>query len=199
MSDLFYLTVKFLPEPRNNEYLALRCLKVLHGYCSSKGIDNLAASFPEWSEDTVGSRLTLVCTKSTTLNELVDQPYFAKMRAKGYFSISEPTSVPKEAPLAYFVRNQAIDDAFPKADARKIKRLSRRAAERGEVYQPYRQQDQAARSFSHYHTLKLSSKGNGQKFRLNIQMEPATKELSGKVTSYGLSNKTDKRFAVPLV
>ncbi|MCW8331438.1 type I-F CRISPR-associated endoribonuclease Cas6/Csy4 [Photobacterium sp. SDRW27] len=199
MQELLFRTVKFLPVHKNNEALALRCIKAVHGFCTQYRLNDIAISFPNWSYDTVGDKLTLVSVNPLHLDSLLNQHYFNEMVIREYFSISELRSVPPNTGYAYFFRNQAIDNAFPNADTRKQKRLEKRAASRGEDYQSNCTNQTSPILLQHYHTLKISSKSNGNPFRLNIQRELTTYEPPGTVTSYGLSNKSDKRFAVPLI
>ncbi|MGF1760850.1 type I-F CRISPR-associated endoribonuclease Cas6/Csy4 [Photobacterium sagamiensis] len=194
----FFKTVTFLPEDRNNEVLVGRCIHILHGVCMNNEINDIGLSFPNWCIETVGERISFISKDKRNLEFLLNQQYFFQMERLGYFNISEthPVNTQPEDDVL-FIRNQAIDNSFPGALRRDIKRAERRAFERGEeytaTYAPTHYEQE------HYHTIAVSSGSKRTNFRLNIQMVKPNAPIDGEFTSYGLSNKSDTQCSVPVI
>ncbi|MEZ9640275.1 type I-F CRISPR-associated endoribonuclease Cas6/Csy4 [Vibrio cyclitrophicus] len=55
----YYKTVTFLPARCNNESLAAKCLRILHGFNYEYETRNIGVSFPLWSDDTIGNKIFL--------------------------------------------------------------------------------------------------------------------------------------------
>lgn len=194
----FYKTVTFLPEEKNNEVLTGNCINILHGVCRKHNINDIGISFPDWCHDTVGERITLVSTNQKNLDYLLNQEYFFRMQQLCFFSISDTKIViPDSIQEAIFIRNQTIDNSYPGAVNRDIKRAKKRASQRGEEYiVPYATNQ---KTFDHYHRIKFTSQSKKTDFSLNIQKLKVSQKIEGHFGSYGLSNKTDKQCSVPLI
>jgi CRISPR-associated endonuclease Csy4 len=194
----FFKTVTFLPKDRNNEVITGNCIHILHGVCKRHQINDIGISFPKWCNETVGNEITFISTNSKNLEFLLNQQYFFQMVRLNYFNISTIEPVPTHVENnAIFIRNQTIDNSFPGALQRNRKRAEKRALARGESYSaPY---FPIKHELAHYHTIAVSSGSKQTNFRLNIQMINLDAPIEGEFTSYGLSNKSDKRCSVPLI
>ncbi|MCF7361753.1 type I-F CRISPR-associated endoribonuclease Cas6/Csy4 [Vibrio sp. A1-b2] len=197
--ELYYRTITFLPEYRNNEAIAAKCLKELHSFNYEYKTRSIGVSFPLWNQETVGQKITFVSTNKMELDFLLSRRYFTQMIKLGYFSISFVQIVPDDCSYALFRRKQSIDKATPAGQARELKRLERRALERGEVFDPASYSKNTIHAFHSYHSLKEDS-SSGNRFRLNIQMENLEDTIStGRFSSYGLGNTDNSLQVVPLI
>ncbi|CAH0531724.1 hypothetical protein CTH30272_03972 [Allocatenococcus thiocycli] len=197
--DWYYRTITFLPEYRNNEVIAAKCLKELHRFNYKYQTRSIGVSFPLWAEETVGHKITFISTNKMELDFVLSRRYFTQMTKLGYFSISTAQIVPDNCSYALFRRKQSIDKATSAGQAREIKRLERRALERGEIFDPAYYSKSTTHAFHSYHSLKEDSSG-GNGFRLNIQMEQLEDTLStGRFSSYGLGNTDNSLQVVPLI
>lgn len=196
----YYITITFLPEHRNNEAIAAKCIRILHGFSYRHETRGIGVSFPLWDQTTVGSKLTFVSTNQDELNTLVTQKYFKDMVELGYFNISELNVVPADCTYALFKRKQSIDKSTTGGQIRKLRRLEKRAKARGEAFDVSTKINQhETNTVHHYHSLEeVSSTGN--EFRLNIQMEPIESLVGeGSFSSYGLGNGGNSVQSVPLI
>ena len=198
--DWYYKTIRFVPTNCNNEFLAAKCINILHGFSYRYDTRSIGVSFPNWCNETVGDRISFVSIEKMTLDYLLTQNYFKEMQDLGYFNISKTLIVPIECNFACFKRYQKIDKSSAPGFHRKIKRLAKRAHNRGEVfdnkkYNIYKQCD-----IGHYHSLAEESKSKGYGFRLNIQR---TNEVSINnipiFSSYGLANTAHTLQSVPII
>lgn len=196
----FYKTVTFLPERCDNEVLAAKCLSILHGFNYKYDTRSIGVSFPDWCDETVGKRLTFISTSKVELDLLLKHQYFNQMRQLGYFDISPTAAVPNDCAYFAFIRNQSIDKSSAAGQARKLRRLEKRAIARGEAFNPALIKQKELIVLPHYHSLEVSSQSKNSIFRLNIQMK-ATHSFEGNsmFSSYGLSNTDNSYQAVPLI
>ncbi|MHA2940397.1 type I-F CRISPR-associated endoribonuclease Cas6/Csy4 [Vibrio sp. RC27] len=196
----YYRSVTFLPEHRNNEVLVGKCLKKLHSFCKKYKTNAIGVSFPCWTEETIGNRITFVSQDPMKLDFLLSQTYFREMELLGYFVITSCTNVPTDCTYVLFRRNQMIDETTQLGQERKARRREARAIKRGEDTSIPKNIQQTIFIVEHYHSVPMSSKSKKSKFRLNIQreLEPPSIEKS-RFTSYGLSNKVDCLQSVPLI
>ncbi|MEX3070461.1 type I-F CRISPR-associated endoribonuclease Cas6/Csy4 [Vibrio alginolyticus] len=196
----YYRTITFLPERCNNESLAAKCLRILHGFNYQYETRNIGVSFPLWCDDTVGNKVSFVSTNKIELDLLLKQHYFIQMEQLQYFHISNTDLVPKDCTYVSFRRCQSIDKVTAAGHARKIRRLEKRAQSRGEQFDPssFAQEEHAL--LAHYHSLEESSQQTNRNFRLNIRMY-SERHLEGAsvFSSYGLSNSENSFQAVPLI
>ncbi|RQW65147.1 type I-F CRISPR-associated endoribonuclease Cas6/Csy4 [Vibrio viridaestus] len=198
--DWYYKTVTFLPKHRSNEALVAKCLKTLHGFNYHYNTRGIGVSFPLWSQETIGEKITFVSQNKMELDYLLSQQYFKEMVNLNYFHISSTKLVPKTCEYVAFRRNQKIDDSTPNGQARIQRRCQKRAIERGETYDPTTRDISSEHIFEHYHSIESKSTRKGQNFRLNIQMINAGSESNSAIfTSYGLSSKDNNWQQVPLI
>lgn len=196
----YYKTITFLPEMCNNELLAAKCLRILHGFNYQYKTRNIGVSFPLWCDETVGQKVSFVSTNKMELDLLLKQHYFSQMEQIRYFHISNTELVPKGCTYVSFKRCQSIDKVTPAGQARKIRRLEKRAQSRGELFDPsaFVQKENAV--LAHYHSLEESSQRTNRNFRLNIRMYSEQHlEGSSVFSSYGLSNSENSLQPVPLI
>ncbi|MFA0338886.1 type I-F CRISPR-associated endoribonuclease Cas6/Csy4 [Vibrio breoganii] len=196
----YYKTVTFLPARCNNESLAAKCLRILHGFNYEYETRNIGVSFPLWSDDTIGNKISFVSTNKIELDLLLKQQYFNQMKELRYFDISKTMFVPDHCEYVSFKRCQSIDKTTPAGQARKLKRLKKRAEARGKELDLPSLKQQDIVTLHHYHSLEEESKSRDDSFRLNIRMfkEPS---LDGDAlfSSYGLANAENTFQAVPFI
>lgn len=194
----FFKTVTFLPKNKDNETLVGRCIQILHRVCMGYSINDIGISFPNWGMSTIGDRITFISTDRKNLEFLLNQQYFFEMEKLGYFSICDTEEIIESSEKnVLFIRNQSIDNSFPGALRRDLKRGEIRTLERGEQYSPI--YEGQCINIGHYHSIPVTSGSKKTDFRLNITMQELNKPINGIFTSYGLSNKTDKQCSVPLI
>ncbi|EHL0150110.1 type I-F CRISPR-associated endoribonuclease Cas6/Csy4 [Vibrio parahaemolyticus] len=197
--DWHYRTITFLPEYRNNEAIAAKCIKELHRFNYKYETRSIGVSFPLWGQETVGRKITFVSTNKMELDFLISRRYFVQMTKLGYFSISTTQTVPDDCSYVLFKRAHSIDKGTFAGRARELKRLERRALERGEIFAPIAYSKTTSHAFQSYHSLEEDS-SSGNKFRLNIQMKERSGTVgTGKFSSYGLGNTDNSLQVVPLI
>jgi len=158
-------------------------------------MQGLGVSFPDWSSASIGHSIAFIDTNFEVLNELKNQAYFLDMEEYGSFSISEVKPVPDNVPEVRFIRNQNISKMFAGSAKRRLKRLAKRAAERGEVFAP--KAGDKEKTFELFHRAIAKSGSNGQEFVLHIQKEVAEDADTRGFCSYGLATNELHRGSVP--
>ena len=196
----YFKTITFLPKQCNNELLAAKCMKILHGFNYEYSTRSIGVSFPLWNDDSVGRKITFVSTKRVELDLLLTQTYFIQMREINFLSISETNTVPDDCRYVSFKRCQSIDKTTQSGLVRKLKRLEKRAIARGEPFDPASFKQHETTVLPHYHSLEENSKSKGGGFRLNIRIfeETGLKGDNG-FSSYGLANTEISFQSVPLI
>ncbi|MGR5339138.1 type I-F CRISPR-associated endoribonuclease Cas6/Csy4 [Vibrio astriarenae] len=196
----YYKTVTFLPAQCNNESLAARCIRILHGFNYEYETRSIGVSFPLWCDDTIGGKLTFVSKNRIELDLLLRQQYFTQMEELGYFNISKTTLVPEDCEYVSFRRCQSIDKTTPAGQARKARRSKRRAEERGESLDARSLAQKEHVVIKHYHSLEEYSQSKKTNFRLNIRMSYEQSAKGDSVfSSYGLANTESSFQSVPLI
>ncbi|MCH1924164.1 type I-F CRISPR-associated endoribonuclease Cas6/Csy4 [Shewanella sp. C32] len=188
--------VKYLPKEANVNVLAGKCLSILHGFVARHNVQGLGVTFPDWSDSSIGSTIAFVHADSALLAQFSQQRYFTDMRDFGFFSVGEINRVPEQCAQVRFLRNQHYSKQFVGSVRRRIMRLKRRAAQRGEEYIPsgYRSETEYALS----HSIPTKSRSTQQGFMLHIQKELAEKnEVVHVFNGYGLSDSTRAIGTVP--
>jgi CRISPR-associated endonuclease Csy4 len=187
-----------MPKYKNNEALVGRCLKILHGVCVKYKINTIAVSFPNWSSESIGDKISFISPNPLELDFLLQQTYFSEMVSLNYFKLSKLAIVPEQCELAYFKRNQKIDQSTPNGQKIKAERLAKRALERGDILDKFTPKSQ---TFSHYHSVPITSTRSQNSFRLNLQCHSSKEKVQGNwaFSSYGLSNQKMKSMPVPII
>ncbi|EPW6429565.1 type I-F CRISPR-associated endoribonuclease Cas6/Csy4 [Vibrio parahaemolyticus] len=196
----YYKTITFLPERCNNESLAAKCLRILHGFNYEYETRNIGVSFPLWSDDTIGCKISFVSTSKIELDLLLNQRYFSQMKALHYFDISTTAVVPNNCEYVSFKRCQSFNKDTPAGMATKMKRLEKRAIARGESFDPGLVMQRENIVLPHYHSLEEVSQSNKSRFRLNVRMSEENSSRGDSVfSSYGLANSENSFQPVPLI
>ncbi|WP_348236106.1 type I-F CRISPR-associated endoribonuclease Cas6/Csy4 [Vibrio parahaemolyticus] len=196
----YYKTITFLPERCNNESLAAKCLRILHGFNYKYETRNIGVSFPLWCDDTVGRKISFVSTTKLELDLLLKQHYFSQMKTFLYFDISATAVVPDGCEYVSFKRCQSFNKATPAGRATKIRRLEKRAIARGESFDPRLIKQRETIVLPHYHSLEEVSQSSKSSFRLNVRMSSENNSEGGFVfSSYGLANTANSFQPVPLI
>ena len=177
--------------------LSGRCIKVLHGFLASKYNDinhSIGVTFPKWTNDSLGNEIAFISTSSSVLEQLMNQRYFEIMVSNKIFSISSICTVPKEIPEVQFIRNQNIAKCFGGEKRRRLARGMRRAAERGETFEPESAFNE--RDVEFFHRISMTSKQSGQSYLLHIQKQDA-KSINHTFNAYGFATRQKYKVSVP--
>ena len=191
----YYFTITYLPKNCDVSLLAGRCIGILHGFMSSREISNIGVCFPKWNEQTIGNELAFVSTDKKQLTNLSQQSYFEMMEHDKLFGLSKILDVPVNQSEVMFVRNQSVAKAFVGEKQRRLKRAKKRAEARGEVYNPEYQFEEKA--IGHFHSIPVSSKGNGENFILHIQKIENTNAIENQFNNYGFATNQTFQGTVP--
>ncbi len=191
----YYFTITYLPKNCDVSLLAGRCIGILHGFMSSREINNIGVCFPKWNEQTIGNELAFVSTDKKQLTNLSQQSYFEMMEHDKLFGLSKILDVPVNQSEVMFVRNQSVAKAFVGEKQRRLKRAKKRAEARGEVYNPEYQFEEKA--IGHFHSIPVSSKGNGENFILHIQKIENTNAIENQFNNYGFATNQTFQGTVP--
>ncbi|MBY0420028.1 MAG: type I-F CRISPR-associated endoribonuclease Cas6/Csy4 [Pararheinheimera sp.] len=191
----YYFMIRFLPKEANFSLLCGRCISVMHGYVSKHDLQGLGVSFPAWTNSSIGHLIAFVHSDISILDKLKQQAYFQEMQEYGVFEISSVQVVPADCPEVRFRRNQTISKMFVGGIRRKLKRAEKRAAARGEVFEP--PHTMQLREFESFHAVTIASRSSGQDFCLNIQKDSVSKPCESHFNSYGLATNQLMNGSVP--
>lgn len=191
----YYFTITYLPKNCDVSLLAGRCIGILHGFMSSREISNIGVCFPKWNEQTIGNEVAFVSTDKKQLTNLSQQSYFEMMAHDKLFGLSIILEVPTNQSEVMFVRNQSVAKAFVGEKQRRLKRAKKRAEARGEVYNPEYQFEEKV--IGHFHSIPVSSKGNGENFILHIQKIENTNAIENQFNNYGFATNQTFQGTVP--
>ncbi|MDN3380733.1 MULTISPECIES: type I-F CRISPR-associated endoribonuclease Cas6/Csy4 [unclassified Pseudoalteromonas] len=191
----YYFTITYLPKNCDVSLLAGRCIGILHGFMSSRGISNIGVCFPKWNEQTIGNQIAFVSIDKKQLIHLSQQSYFEMMAYDKLFGLSKILEVPANQSEVMFVRNQSVAKAFVGEKQRRLKRAKKRAEARGEVYYPEYQFEEKV--IGHFHSIPVSSKGNGENFILHIQKIENTNAIENQFNNYGFATNQTFQGTVP--
>tara|TARA_R110002020_G_scaffold98238_1_gene233962 strand:- start:395 stop:994 length:600 start_codon:yes stop_codon:yes gene_type:complete len=191
----FYFIITYLPKNCDVSLLAGRCIGILHGFMSAREISNIGVCFPKWNEQTIGNEVAFVSTDKKQLINLSQQSYFEMMAHDKLFCLSKILEVPTNQSDVMFVRNQSVAKVFVGEKQRRLKRAKKRAEARGEVYNPeYKFEEKA---IGHFHSIPVSSKGNGENFILHIQKIENTNAVGNQFNNYGFATNQTFQGTVP--
>ena len=191
----YYFTITYLPKNCDVSLLAGRCIGILHGFMSSREISNIGVCFPKWNEQTIGNQIAFVSTDKKQLTNLSQQSYFEMMAHDKLFDLSKILEVPTNQSDVMFVRNQSVAKAFVGEKQRRLKRAKKRAEARGEVYNPEYKFE--AKYIGHFHSIPVSSKGNGENFILHIQRIENAESIKNQFNNYGFATNQTFLGTVP--
>ncbi|MBW4966547.1 type I-F CRISPR-associated endoribonuclease Cas6/Csy4 [Pseudoalteromonas sp. CR1] len=191
----YYFTITYLPKNCDVSLLAGRCIGILHGFMSSRKVSNIGVCFPKWNEQTIGNQIAFVSTDKEQLTNLSQQSYFEVMAHDKLFGLSEILEVPLNQSEVMFVRNQSVAKAFVGEKRRRLKRAKKRAEARGEVYNPEYKFE--TKDIGHFHSIPVSSKGNGQSYVLHIQKIENAEPINNHFNNYGFATNQTFQGTVP--
>ena len=143
----------------------------------------------------IGNAIAFVHVDTDVLKKLQSQSYFQDMQNFGVFKIFDIQPVPGDCLEVIFKRNQAIAKMFVGDARRRLKRLEKRALQRGEVFNPVK--NQSGREFDTFHCVALGSTSSKQEFLLHIQRERVTNHQNAEFNQYGLATNQRCRDSVP--
>jgi len=164
---------------------------------SRNGQFNIAVSFPNWSEKTVGNQIVFISPDKNILDFLLEQAYFRIMIDNGLFEASDVEDVMKSERFVKFVRNQSIDKMTPAAKARRLRRAQKRAIARGGKFDPIAPQ---SKEVDFFHNIPMESSESGMSYMLRVQRyeaHQANEIETFEVCSYGLSTNESHEALIP--
>jgi len=84
----YYFVITYLPEKKDNNFLASRCIKTLHKFNGKFQLHNIGVSFPKWSGGSVGNQIAFVCEDKQMLIRLRELKDFNLMHEYGLIDLS---------------------------------------------------------------------------------------------------------------
>ncbi|MBA5684407.1 type I-F CRISPR-associated endoribonuclease Cas6/Csy4 [Photobacterium damselae subsp. damselae] len=193
----YFVVIRYMITDVDVGLLSGRCIKVLHGFLSSKNnqIHNgIGVAFPKWTRLSLGDEIAFVSTERCELEQLTEQYYFKMMESDNIFAISSIYNVPKGIPEVKFIRNQNIAKCFTGEKRRRLDRSRRRAIARGETFEP--KNDFKQREIGLFHRIYMSSKSTNNRYLLHIQKEQ-TDLVRHDFNSYGFATNKQYQGTVP--
>ncbi len=187
--------VKFVPKEANLALLTGRCISIMHGYIGKHDIKGLGVSFPAWSDKSIGNVIAFVHSNANYLNGLQSQSYFQDMKDSGCFSLTNVEAVPDSCGEVRFKRNQSVAKLFAGEARRRLRRLEKRASERGETFNPSKKSE--AKEVDVFHRIAISSLSSKQDYLLHIQKNVPEKQTEPEFNSYGFATNHKFNGTVP--
>ncbi|WP_067515289.1 type I-F CRISPR-associated endoribonuclease Cas6/Csy4 [Endozoicomonas ascidiicola] len=182
----------------NNELMVGRCLKVLHGYQYSQGINSIGVTFPEYCNTTIGDVIGFVAADRHCLQQLMVHPYFQQMQKLKKFFFHEIITVPDNLPEVRYCKDQKSDKYCAGGRQRRIRRGQRIAEKKGYAYQPRYDPSNNERTIQLFHKIPMTSSENpAQVFYYRVQRHETNNISCGGYTSYGLANQQEAKGTVP--
>ncbi|MDX1539593.1 type I-F CRISPR-associated endoribonuclease Cas6/Csy4 [Arsukibacterium sp.] len=193
----FYFYIRYLPEHVNCEFLAGKCIRILHAYQTRFNIRSIGVSFPNWEQSSIGRTIAFISESLQALTTLSQQNYFVQMAEERYFLISGVQALPGEYQYQEFIyyRERRLEKESASAIKRELKRLQSRAIQAGVDYAP-KTSERGCVEIPFAHRLSFGS-SSGADFLLFIgRLECEKKQLS-EFSSYGLGNRSEFKGTVP--
>lgn len=196
MSRHFFY-IRYLPEVVNCEFLAGKCIRILHAYQTRFNLRSIGVTFPEWDQNSIGRTIAFVSEAEGVLATLSQQNFFARMSEEGYFYISDVQLVPDGLEHRQFIyyRDRRLEKTTPSAKRRMLKRLQLRAAKAGGEYVPKPEVSEYIEvSFAHQLPCCSSS---GSDFLLFVGRMECKQLQSNYFSTYGFGSRPEHQGAVP--
>ncbi len=195
----YFFYIRYLPEVVNCEFLAGKCIRILHAYQTRFILRNIGVTFPEWEQDSIGRTIAFVSESQDVLVILSQQNYFVRMAEEGYFQVSTVQLIPNDREYHQFVyyRERRLEKEASSAKRRTLKRLQLRAAAAGIEY-ALKPKVSECIEVAFVHQLPCGS-SSGADFLLFVgrmecsQPQPQPQYFS----SYGFGSRPQKQGAVP--
>ena len=196
----YYFIITYLPEERDNNFLASRCINALHKYNGKFELHSIGVSFPKLSDDSLGNQIAFVCEDENVLKRLGRSKDIALMHEYGLIELTDICLVKENLhEEVNFIHNKSIDKYTVKGKKRIFDRLKRRALARGEL--DYRSKAEATPILKvrPYQKVSMSSSSTKQEsFSIYIQVTISEKISPGNFDIYGLATTKKWRGSVPL-
>jgi CRISPR-associated endonuclease Csy4 len=191
----YYFMVRYVPKEANLVLLSGRCISIMHGYIGKHDITGLGVSFPAWSDKSIGNVIAFVHSNANYLKGLQSQSYFQDMKDCGFFKVTNVEAVPESCGEVRFKRNQAIAKLFVGEARRWLRRLEKRASERGETFNTSKKSE--AKEVDVFHRIAISSLSSQQDYLLHIQKNVPEKQTEPVFNNYGFATNHKFNGTVP--
>lgn len=191
----YFFMVTFIPKEANLALLMGRCVSIMHDYICKYAIQGMGVSLPTWSNDSIGNVIAFIHKDISILNKLSGNKYFQDMKEVGFFKLSDVSPVPDNCGEVRFIRNQKVAKKFVGETRRRLKRLKKRALDRGEEFNPVK--SSFSRRFDIFHRIPASSKSSQQNYILHIQKEISVLRVAPEFNYYGFATNQKYRGSVP--
>jgi CRISPR-associated endonuclease Csy4 len=134
----YFFYIRYLPEDVNCEFLAGKCIRILHAYQTRFNLRSIGVSFPNWEQSSIGRTIAFISESLQALTTLSQQNYFVQMAEESYFLISGVQALPGEHKYQEFIyyRERRLEKESASAKKRELKRLQARAIQAGVDYAP---------------------------------------------------------------
>lgn len=193
----YFFYIRYLPEVVNCEFLAGKCIRILHAYQTRFNLRSIGVTFPEWDHDSIGRIIAFVSESQGVLITLSQQNYFARMAEEGYFQVSDVQLLLDDREHREFIyyRERRLEKETPSAKRRMLKRLQLRAAKAGIDYVPKPDMNEYIEVHL-AHQLPCAS-SSGADFLLFVGRMECEQQKSVDFSSYGLGNRPEQQGSVP--
>ena len=193
----YFFYIRYLPEVINCEFLAGKCIRILHAYQTRFNLRSIGVSFPDWEQSSIGRTIAFVSESPHALTTLSQQNYFVLMANEGYFLISDVQVLPGEQEYQEFIyyRERRLEKDSTSARKRQLKRLQARAIQAGVDYAP-KPKGHGCVEIPFAHRLSFGS-SSGADFLLFIGRLECKKKQPSEFSSYGLGNRPEFKGSVP--
>ncbi|WP_348727772.1 type I-F CRISPR-associated endoribonuclease Cas6/Csy4 [Rheinheimera texasensis] len=193
----YFFYIRYLPEIVNCEFLAGKCIRILHAYQTKFKLRNIGVTFPEWEQDSIGRTIAFVSKSQGVLVILSQQNYFVRMAEEGYFQVGAVQLVPDGQEHCEFIyyRERRLEKATPSAKRRMLKRLQLRAAKAGVEY-VHKPEVSECIEVPFVHQLPSGS-SSGADFLLFVGRMECEQQKPADFNSYGLGNRPEQQGSVP--
>ncbi len=193
----YFFYIRYLPEDVNCEFLAGKCIRILHAYQTKFNLRSIGVSFPNWEQSSIGRTIAFVSESPHALTTLSQQNYFVQMTEEGYFSISVIQVLPDDQhyeELIYY-RERRLEKESRSAKNRQLNRLLKRASESGIHYVPKSVVHKSV-EVPFVHKLPFSS-SSGAEFSLFVGRVDSGSRRPADFSSYGFGYRTVGNGTVP--
>jgi len=195
----YYFIITYLPEERDDNFLASRCINALHKYNGKFELHSIGASFPKLSDDSLGDQIAFVCEDENVLKRLGRSKDITLMHEYGVIALTDICFVKENLhEEVNFIHNKSIDKHTVKGKKRIFDRLERRALARGELdYRPKTEATPFLKVRPYQKVPMNSSSTKQENFSLYIQVTSSEKVSPGNFDIYGLATTGKWRGSVP--
>jgi len=113
----YFFYIRYLPEVVNCEFLAGKCIRILHAFQTRFDLNSIGVTFPEWEQASIGRTIAFASESQGALVTLIQQNYFVRMVEEGYFQVSDVKLVPDDRIYREFIyyRERRLEKATPSA------------------------------------------------------------------------------------